>query len=84
MGKPRVKAQPQPLAISLRHITTGAKVRGQARCALTEDCRSCGCEELAVAPHCDPSYPLRTRDPAAPDDGGRQGSSSMSLGAGQR
>jgi len=53
-------------------IITRAEIYEQTRCAFGKQYRSCGCEEPAVAPYCNPSCPLRRRNPTAPGQGGHQ------------
>ncbi|MBU0717250.1 MAG: hypothetical protein KJ749_03300 [Planctomycetes bacterium] len=42
-----------------RRVITAAEIVEQATCAYAGPYRSCGCEDPAVTPHCDPSCPVR-------------------------
>jgi hypothetical protein len=44
-----------------KRIITKAEITEQARCAFEGPYRSCGCEEPAVMPYCDPGCPLHRR-----------------------
>ena len=44
-----------------KRIITDTEIRNQVKDAYEKQYRSCGCEDIAVVPHCDKSCPLYSR-----------------------